>query len=69
VGLSGIHDERISMSATPTTTPPIRLIAGRQVDLLAFVIDRHLISAEELPIYMAKVEKRLATLEALVEGG
>ncbi len=45
------------------------LIAGRQVDLLAFVIDRHFIPPDELPGYMAKVEKRLATLEALVERG
>jgi Ser/Thr protein kinase RdoA (MazF antagonist) len=46
-----------------------QMIAGRQVDLLAFILDRHFISDAELPAYMEKMERRLTMLEALVERG
>jgi len=47
----------------------LQLIAGRQLDLLAFILDREFIPAPEMPAYMEKVERRLTTLESLVERG
>ncbi len=46
-----------------------QLIAGRQLDLLAFILDREFIPAAEMPAYMEKVERRLTVLESLVERG
>ncbi len=46
-----------------------QLIAGRQLDLLAFILDRGFIPAAEMPAYMEKVERRLTVLESLVERG